>query len=94
MVNEPTGSEDVLKVATPPVSVPVPIGVVPRMNVIVSPLGGVPKGEVTVAVNVTVCPKCEGLPDVARVVVVFAGRFLTTWRMVGAVLPLWLLSPE
>lgn len=44
----------VLNVTVPPESVPVPIFVEPRLKVTVSPSGGAPNGEVTMAVNPTV----------------------------------------
>jgi hypothetical protein len=67
---EPTGSVEVVKVAEPPLNAPVPIDVVPFINVTVSPLGGMPELEVTVAVNVTACPNADGFCEDERVVVV------------------------
>lgn len=64
----PTASAAVLRVATPPLSVPVPNVFVPSLNVTV-PVG-VPPALVTVAVKVTDCPKTEGLADEVTVVVV------------------------
>lgn len=59
-----------MKVATPPLSVPVPIGLPPSRNVTV-PVG-VPAPDETVAVKVTDCPKTEGLLLEATVVEVLA----------------------
>ena len=68
----------VVRVATPPLSVPVPIEVPPSEKVMV-PVG-VPEpgatGE-TVAVKVTACPTCEVLREVVTVVLVLA--LFTTW---------------
>src|SRR5271157_1387248 len=52
----PTGNAEVVKLAEPPLNVPVPSTVVPFINVTVSPLGGAPALEVTAAVKVTACP--------------------------------------
>src|SRR5437879_3423539 len=49
---------------------PVPKTTEPFLKVIISPLGGVPTPELTVAVNVTACPSNEGLGDETSVVVV------------------------
>jgi hypothetical protein len=46
------------------------VAVLPYINVIVPE--GVPDGEVTVAVYVTVCPTAEGFSDGVRVTVVGA----------------------
>jgi len=46
----------VLNIALPPESVAIPILVEPRLNVTVSPSGGAPEGEATVAVKTTVWP--------------------------------------
>jgi hypothetical protein len=81
----PAGSEDVVAVATPPVSVDVPNVVAPLVNVTVpvTPLG-------SVAVKVTDCPGVEGFTEETRVTtgVVLA----TTWVSV-AVAELLLASP-
>jgi len=66
----PTPSPDVDKPATPPLSVPVPNKVEPCMNVTVSPFGGAPSLEFTVAVNSMACPYDDGFGADARVVVV------------------------
>jgi hypothetical protein len=49
----PTGSDMVVKLATPLVNVAVPSVVVPLMNVTFSPFGGAPALEETAAVKVT-----------------------------------------
>ena len=86
----PTARVETVSVAFPvPLTVAVPIGVAPSMNVTV-PLG-VPPGPEVVAVNVTFCPKTEGLREEARVVVVLA--LLTVSDEAGEVLPVKLLSP-
>jgi hypothetical protein len=70
MLCEPTLSEDVVKVATPPLSVAAPIGLPPSRKVTV-PVGVPPPiiGD-TVAVKVTVWPKTLGFCDDDNVVVV------------------------
>jgi hypothetical protein len=52
----PTLSAEVAKLAEPPLNVPVPSTAVPFFNVTVSPSGGAPMVDVTVAVKVTACP--------------------------------------
>ena len=52
----PTLSVEVVKLAEPPLNVPVPRTVVPFLNVTVSPSGGAPALDVTTAVKVTACP--------------------------------------
>ena len=61
MGSPPTGSEDVVAVATPPVSVDVPNGVAPLVNVTVpvTPVG-------SVAVKVIDCPGVEGFVEDVR----------------------------
>ena len=49
----PVGSDMVVRLAVPLVNVAVPSDVVPLMNVTLSPLGGAPPPEETVAVRVT-----------------------------------------
>jgi hypothetical protein len=73
---EPFGSEEVIKVAEPPLSVPVPNTVVPLSNETVSPSGGAPALERTVAVKVTSWPEVDGFGDDASVVVVFVVRIV------------------
>src|SRR6185437_13762631 len=73
MVRLPTARADVLKVAIPPVSVPVPIGLAPSRNVTV-PVGVPAPGATaeTVAVNVTDWPKTDGFCDEVTSVAVLA----------------------
>ena len=58
---DPALSVDVLKLALPLASVPVPSSVLPSLNFTV-PVGVV-VAEVTVAVNFTVCPALEGFTE-------------------------------
>jgi hypothetical protein len=66
-------------------SVPLPITVVPSRK-LTDPVGVPAPGltTATVAVNVILCPKVDGLRDEARVVVVLA--LLTTWDTAPLVL--------
>jgi hypothetical protein len=73
----PAARAVVVNVATPAVSDPVPMVVVPSMNLTVSPFAGVPAVELTVAVRATAPPKLEGFAEEAIVVVVEA--FNTLW---------------
>jgi len=86
-----TDSAEVLNVATPEVNDPVPSVVAPSLNVTV-PVG-VPvlavEASLTVAVNVTDCPKTDGSGEEPSAVVVFA--VLTVWETGGLVLALKLL---
>jgi hypothetical protein len=52
----PFGSVEIVKLAEPPLNVPVPSTVLPFMNEIVSPSGGAHALEVTTAVKVTAWP--------------------------------------
>lgn len=83
-----------VNVATPPLSVPVPIGLPPSRNVTV-PVGVPVPGATadTVAVKVTDWPKADGFRDEVTVVVVSA--LLTTCGLPvnDPVLPLKLPSP-
>src|ERR1051326_8074286 len=85
MVWLPTASAELVKVATPPVSVPLPIGLPPSRHVTVPT--GVPApgatGE-TVAVKVTDCPNTEGFTDEVTAVEVSA---FTTLELAVPVLP-------
>jgi hypothetical protein len=92
MDSEPAGRLDVLRVACPPLSVPVPSTVVlPNRNVTV-PVGVPLPDGVTVAVNVTTCPTIDGFKDEASIVVVAV--FATTFCVIaGDVLPFELVSP-
>ena len=78
MLCEPMASVEVVKVAVPPVSVPLPSAVVPSMKFtlpVAVPAPG-PLAE-TVAVKVTDCPNAEGLSEETTFVVV--ASLLTTW---------------
>jgi hypothetical protein len=71
----PVVSDDVVKVATAPESVPVPRKAVPSMKVI-DPVGVGPPVDggagITCAVSVTVWPRLVGLGEAVSVVVVLA----------------------
>lgn len=91
---EPADDADVVNVAWPvPSSVPVPNVVPPSLKVTV-PVGVPDPGELTVtnAVNVTGCPKQEGLGDEPVTVVVVLALFTFCVKL-GEVLVLKLLSP-
>jgi len=81
-----------VNVAVPPDNVPVPRVVVPSKNVTV-PLGLPAPGAttVTVAVNVTLCPKTDGLADEVTVVVLAA--FVTVRSSQALVARLLFASP-
>ena len=64
--------EDVVSEAVPALSEAVPITDEPFLKVMVSPLGGAPEVELTVAVKVTTWPTTEGLSEETSVVVVEA----------------------
>jgi hypothetical protein len=66
----PTGNDEVIKVAEPLLNVPVPSNVELSMKLTVSPSGGLPALELTVAVKVTVSPEVEGFGEDVRVVLV------------------------
>ena len=81
-----------MKEADPLINATVASAVAPRLKVINSPSGGVPPGELTVAVNVTACPTKEGFKEEVSVVVV--ENFATTdWLSVDEVLPVLFVSP-
>ena len=90
----PADRAEVVKVAMPPLSVPVPIGLPPSRNVTV-PVGVPVPGATgeTVAVKVTDWPKTEGFADEVTAVVVSA--LLTTCGLPVSepVLPLKFPSP-
>ena len=70
---DPTDNVEVVKVAMPPDTAPVPRVVTPSKNVTVP--DGLPAPgatTATVAVNVTLCPEIDGFSDEAIVVVVLA----------------------
>ncbi len=83
----PTAREDTAKLATPAVTVPVPSAVAPSRNwtlpvaVLVDSL----------AVNVTVCPKADGLADELKVTL--EGALLTVWVSMAEVFALSFPSP-
>ena len=52
----PTLSEEVEKLAEPPLNAPVANNVLPYINDTISPSGGAPRTEATAAVKVTACP--------------------------------------
>ena len=66
----PTARVETESDADPPLSDPVPNTVVPCLKVTVSPLGGAPRLELTVAVKRTAWPKVDGFNEDVRVVVV------------------------
>jgi hypothetical protein len=70
---DPSASKDVVNVAFPLISVPGPKGVAPSFRV-TEPVGVPLPGATTttVAVNVTVWPKCDGFGEEVSVVVVAA----------------------
>ena len=81
MVWFPAANAEVVNVAEPPLSEPVPMGLPPSKNVTV-PVGvpgPVGRAEI-VAVKVTDCPKPDGFSDEVTVVAVFA--LLTVWEVV------------
>lgn len=66
-----TLNADVVMAATPELfNVAIPIWVVPSKNVTVPE--GIPADEETVALNVTACPKTEGVPEVVNEEIVVA----------------------
>jgi len=84
---EPTARAEMLYVALPLLSGPVPNCVLPSINVTVP----VAVAGVTVAVNVTEEPNNDGFTDEANVVVVAV--WFTVWVSVEDVLLLSLVSP-
>ena len=86
----PTNRVEVVKVASPLLSVPVPSVVVPSLKVTV-PVG-VPPVDFTVAVKVTDAPNVDGFREETSNVEDFA--LFTVWVSAGdEVLPLKLLLP-
>jgi len=73
-----TTNDEVRKVASPLLSVPLPSVVAPSLNVTV-PVGVPAPGDtaLTVAVNVLVCPNTDGLDDEITAVALLA--LLTVW---------------
>ena len=90
----PRASADVVNVATPPLSVPVPIGLPPSRNVTV-PVGVPVPGATgdTVAVKVTDWPEAEGFCDEVTVVVEFVLLTTCGFPVSDPVLPLKFPSP-
>jgi hypothetical protein len=84
---DPGASKDVVNIAFPLASVPVPKTTAPSFKVTV-PVGVPLPGATTatVAVNVTVWPKCDGFGEEVSVVVVAA--LLTVWVRAGETLVL------
>jgi hypothetical protein len=91
MLCDPAFSDEVLKLALPPLRLPVPSTVDPSLNLTASPFGGVLLPELTVAVNCTRCPKVEGFRLELSVVVV--GILSTFWINFADVLPTKFGSP-
>ena len=79
----PSGSDVVVRLATPPVNVAVPSEVVPLKNATLSPSGGAPPLDVTVAVNITGSAYMDGLGVGAgvSVVVVFVVAGAGGWYL-------------
>lgn len=84
MLWAPTVVVEVLYVAAPLANVTFASAVVPDLNVTVPVGAPVPELGFTLAVNVTTCPKIEGLTLELRVVVV--GNPLTVWTSMDEVL--------
>jgi hypothetical protein len=83
-MSEPLGTAEVVNDATPPLNVPDPSVLVPILNV--TPPVGVPSYcGVTIAVNVTACPRLDGFGDELSAVIVAA--LLTISLSAGDVLP-------
>src|ERR1017187_6595632 len=77
MLSVPPVNVEIGNAADPPLSEAVPSVVVPCRNVIVSPSGGAPWLELTVAVKVTDWPYVDGLSEDEMVVVVVVSAALT-----------------
>jgi len=89
---DPAARDDVENVATPADKLPVPRVAPPFLKVTISPLGGTPPLELTVAVKMTGCPTLLGLPLDASVNVV--PYLLTVCVRVAEVLAENVASPE
>ena len=88
----PTARADVVNVATPPLSVPVPMGLPLSRNVTVPVDVPAPGATAdTVAVNVTICPKEDGLTEDETLVEL--PSLFTVWASEGLVLPVKFPSP-
>jgi hypothetical protein len=88
---DPAAKENVVKVAMPPDSVPVPSVDEPFLKVTTPPFGGTPKLEPTVAVNVTLWSGAIGFAEDKTAVAV--GSPWTTCFRVGEDLPNTFTSP-
>jgi hypothetical protein len=88
----PTPSAEYVRLAEPPLSVPVPNTVEVFINVTISPSGGAPTLDVTVAVKSTSCPKTDGF-GVGRAKAVVVVALFTTWFNTVDVLALKFESP-
>jgi hypothetical protein len=90
----PAARAEVMKVAWPELSMPDPMLTLPSKNT-TEPVGvPVPDVGATVAVNVTACPKLEGLSELITVVVVAVPLVVVTISLrAGEVLPPKLGSP-
>jgi hypothetical protein len=88
----PSARALVLKLALPPLNATSPRVLAPSLNVTV-PVGVPEPGAaaLTVAVNVTVCPKTDGLAE--ETTVVLLPSLLTVWKRVADVLPAKFVSP-
>ena len=91
----PAARAEVVNVATPPLSVPEPIGLPPSRNV-TDPVGVPVPGAtaVTVAVNVTDWPKTEGFSDEVTAVAVLPLLTTCGFPVIEPVLPLKVASPR
>ena len=90
---DPTVRVDLVMIAWPLRSVPVPSEIVPFLKVTV-PLGVPEVAGLTVAVNVTDCPDTEGFAEETRLVVVAVELLLVMFCVsAGEVLPVKLTSP-
>jgi hypothetical protein len=80
----PTSNVEMEKVATPPLTVAVPICTLRLKNVTVPPSGGGPESGETMAVKVTVWPNLEGLGvQVSAVVVASEGTSIPKTRLLA-----------
>jgi hypothetical protein len=86
---EPTASVDVVNVAFPPLSCPVPSTIFPAIKV-TGPVG-LTVGDVMVAVKVTACPDVDGFGDEVSVAELVAS--VTTWFTTEDVLLRLFASP-
>jgi hypothetical protein len=68
----PADNDEIVRDATPPLKAAVPRTADPFLKVTISPLGGVPEVELTVALKVIAWPTVDGLSEEVRLVVVEA----------------------